>query len=618
MEADGGSGSSQPAATSPLDAVAAPAGWSRTKIEAFLFFAAPVPKHAVSGKPAPPVANEGSSSSSSCSSSSQPCRRKPKSGSRRRWSEGDFLYYFEHACKPPLKKQRGSGPKALMMITQRYDDCYPGQATVPREDCDEEEAAEKVDPFLLRYGGRLRGGAASHEEAAGCTTGTSVAAKEVVVKAMTVFEGLLGGASFLPVFYLMKDGLHLGPVELSLTMGLSQLPWVLKPAIAIAVDQMPWQGSNRMPLLAAGAAVVAASFLGFTVLPSTYPIDVGLLTTTTFGRCLVSVVLQALLVEVARDSSGGNAGSSKVVGDFFLFGTGGALLGAFGSSFFVTQLGPNLTLRLLTTIPCIMLTTVGIYGVVSWTSGWNALGQQQQPIAGGPQRFVQQTMQPQTWRQKFAPVITDPFVWGPVLFLFVYNAGPSYDTSLFYFYTNALHFSPQSVGQLKVVQEVSKLAGIFLYRYYLRHVPDKYIMVGTTWLSIPLFMTPLILTTGAYERLHLDPRMLALSGELVREVCAHLQLMPAFARLVRVCPPGLEGTVGSLLVSVLNLSRAFSMASSASLLPMPMSNAIPSEPRNHCFEGGSQQDAAAAVREGFCRRQDEDENGAEDVQDGAS
>ena len=42
-------------------------------------------------------------------------------------------------------------------------------------------------------------------------------------------------------------------------------------------------------------------------------------------------------------------------------------------------------------------------------------------------------------------------------------------------------------------------------------------------MSLPLYLTPLLLTTGAYKALPVSPQTLAVSGELIREVVLHMQ-----------------------------------------------------------------------------------------------
>lgn len=467
------------------------------------------------------------------------------------------------------------------------------------------ENGDEEDAFLRRYGGRLRGGSScSSASADGGVEPRSgedrkpvpdlAALRAGLVQGLTVFEGVVEGGHYLPVFYTLKDGLHLGPAELSLIMGLSSIPWFCKPLLAVLTDRFPLGGGLRSPYLTAGFLTVGGSFVALTLVDS-YARSLLLLSLNTLGRCLVGVVLQALVVELARPE--GRGGASRVVGDFFLMKTAGALAGVLCGSRLLSAFGPQPTLRFAGgLLPAAMLFAVARYELIVASvvappttasaatdaapalvsASASAAGSDDEPLVASAslgeanEAFrVQPPHTPNANLSSLLPqlisVFSQPAVWGPLAFLLLYSAGPGYDSSLFYFYVDRLQFSPSVLGWLRVMQEVSKLLGIILYRYGLRHLPDRYFLIGVTTVSFPLYLAPLLLTTGAYKELHLEPKMLALSGELVRETFLHLQYMPAFSRAVEVCPAGLEGTVSALVASSIHVSRGFSLVGSAAL-----------------------------------------------------
>jgi len=260
------------------------------------------------------------------------------------------------------------------------------------------------------------------------------------------------------------------------------------------------------------------------------------------------------LVEVAKPH--GHTATTKVVGDFFLFKAGGAVLVTLASSVMIDAIGPRATLGWLAYLPLGLLTAILRF---ESQKDWVA---PPLPLA------LDNTLPANATAVSPWNVFRDQQIWGPLAFLCVYNIGPNYDDPLYYYFINKLHFKVTFIGQLQMMHAVAKVLGVLLYRYVLRSVPDRQLVVGLTLVSIPLYMTPLLLTSGAYQSLGIDPRSLALSGELVRELFIHLQMMPAFARWVRICPAGLEGTVVSLLISCMNISRALSKGTSAGTAAM--------------------------------------------------
>eukprot|EP00933_Yihiella_yeosuensis_P049321 TRINITY_DN4609_c0_g3_i1.p1 TRINITY_DN4609_c0_g3~~TRINITY_DN4609_c0_g3_i1.p1 ORF type:complete len:624 (-),score=80.62 TRINITY_DN4609_c0_g3_i1:209-2080(-) len=413
------------------------------------------------------------------------------------------------------------------------------------------------DAFVERYGGRLLGGAAegSNEEGEDFENERIKAAyknQERLIGQITIFDGLLDGGQYLPIFYMLKDEFFLSPVNISLATGMFSLPFVLKPAVAMMSDGMPICGRKRTPYLVASMLIIAGSYAAASVV-SDYSRVLACLTLNTLGRCCMSAVLQGMVVEVGRTK--GHEPSTRLVGDFFLYKTCGALVSALGTSLLLARTSHRKVLRLGAGVPLLMLLSIGH---LEANGGEVSLALSEE--AGSADRLSQETAF--KWPQ-FVDTMRNPGVWGPLLSLMAYNAGPNYDDSLYFFYIDRLKFKPAAVGRLRMAQEVAKLVGIAMYRYCLRNVPDQQLMVGLTAVSCPLYLTPLLLTTGAYKHLPVSPQILAVSGELIREVVMHVQILPVYARWVTYCPQGLEGTVMSCLISTMQMSRVVSKLSSA-------------------------------------------------------
>ncbi|CAJ1383940.1 unnamed protein product [Effrenium voratum] len=120
---------------------------------------------------------------------------------------------------------------------------------------------DDADAHVLRYGGRLLGGSDNYDNDADRTK-RAVAAQESLVRQATVLDGCCDGGQYLPIFYILKDELHLNPVDISLAMGFSSLPFMLKPALAMASDRMPIFGRKRTPYLAGSMLLVAGTYAG--------------------------------------------------------------------------------------------------------------------------------------------------------------------------------------------------------------------------------------------------------------------------------------------------------------------------------------------------------------------
>ena len=60
----------------------------------------------------------------------------------------------------------------------------------------------------------------------------------IAISAIYFVEGALGLARLAQTF-LLKDELHLGPAEMSATMGILALPWTIKPLYGFLSDGFP-------------------------------------------------------------------------------------------------------------------------------------------------------------------------------------------------------------------------------------------------------------------------------------------------------------------------------------------------------------------------------------------
>ena len=89
--------------------------------------------------------------------------------------------------------------------------------------------------------------------------------------------------------------------------------------------------------------------------------------------------------------------------------------------------------------------------------------------------------------------LSQPSIYKPVLFIFLWHATPSSDGASLYFLTNEIGLGPEFLGRVRVVTAISSLFGVWLYNQYLRTVPIKSVLLWTTLISVPLGLTQLLL-----------------------------------------------------------------------------------------------------------------------------
>lgn len=120
------------------------------------------------------------------------------------------------------------------------------------------------------------------------------------------------------------------------------------------------------------------------------------------------------------------------------------------------------------------------------------------------------------------------------IFVFVWQATPSADSSLFYFYTNELHFGPEFLGRVRTAGSVASLAGIVLYNTTLKRVKLKRMFRWSAILGAGLGLTQVVLVTGWNERLGISNEYFCLVDEIILTVLGRISFMPVLVLAAKV------------------------------------------------------------------------------------
>jgi hypothetical protein len=103
--------------------------------------------------------------------------------------------------------------------------------------------------------------------------------------------------------------------------------------------------------------------------------------------------------------------------------------------------------------------------------------------------------------------IKQPAILYPAIFCFVWQATPSADSALFYFYNDALGFGPEFLGRVRLVGSVSALAGVWLFNTFLKRMQLRSIfkwtaITGTVLSFTQVRLWPLTSSAPARQAAH--------------------------------------------------------------------------------------------------------------------
>nr|CEL74846.1 TPA: BT1 transmembrane domain-containing protein [Toxoplasma gondii VEG] len=333
-------------------------------------------------------------------------------------------------------------------------------------------------------------------------------------------EGLTHLAA-LAIYYLLKDDLGLSPPEVSAIFIAPAIPWVFKyytcgsihrtvplvqhsscydrPFFAFLSDSVAILGYRRKPYMIVFSALEAVGFLMLGLSPA-------------------SVSVRCFLLCGCRGSRGGeyhrkNTRSKR------------------GECIFVAT----------ATFP-LFITIVSFF---------------MKDVTTPPERNLKAQF------RELSEFLKQSVIWGPALYIFVYMAGPDYDDALFFFFTNKLGFSPTFMGTLRFTYGVAALLGVLLYRFVFRQAGFRQTLFWTIIVAVPIYVSPVILVTGLNQKLGISNQAFVLSGGFLIEATAEIQLLPLLVLTASICPPGLEGSVYGMMMSIRNSGSMVSRGLSA-------------------------------------------------------
>lgn len=357
-------------------------------------------------------------------------------------------------------------------------------------------------------------------------------------------QGILGLAR-LAVSFFLKDDLGLGPAQVSALMGVAALPWMVKPLLGFVSDGLPLLGYRRRSYLLLSGLLGTLSWLALATVIHTAGMAMLAIALGSLSVAISDVIADSLVVERARRETQAQVGSLQSL----CWGTTalGGLTTAYLSGFLLERLDTQSVFLITATFPLLISLIVGLI--------------QETPTAEGAS-LTQIRQQVRQLRQ----AITQPAIWLPTAFLFIWQATPTADAAFFFFSTNDLGFEPEFLGRVRLVTSIAALIGVWIFQRFLKTVPFRVIFGWSTVLSAVLGMTMLVLVTHTNRALGIDDRWFSLGDSLVLTVMGQIAYMPVLVLAARLCPPGIEATLFALLMSVTNLAALLSYETGALLM----------------------------------------------------
>lgn len=344
--------------------------------------------------------------------------------------------------------------------------------------------------------------------------------------------------SRLAVSFFLKDELLLSPAQMSAIIGISTIPWMIKPLYGFIADILPLFGYHRKTYIFLSGIIGSAAWVGLGTIVHTSSIATMMILLSSLSVALSDVIVDSIVVERARLESAEKLGSLQSLcwGIAAIGGLCTAYLSGLLLEYFTTR-----TVFLITALFPI------ITSFVAWLITEKPINKDEEKSNNIKYQLVQ-----------IRQAITQKAIWLPTVFIFVWHATPNAESAFFYFTTNELQFQPEFLGRVRLVTSFASLIGIWAFQRYFKTIPFRTMFTWGIFISTALGMTTLLLVTHTNRLLGIDDHWFSLGDNLIITVIGQIVFMPVLVLATKLCPPGIEATFFALIMSVFNLGGTVS------------------------------------------------------------
>jgi MFS family permease len=344
-----------------------------------------------------------------------------------------------------------------------------------------------------------------------------------------VVEGLgqTGGLIAQPLTYYLKEAFAWSPLQVTAGLTVLNLPWIIKPVYGIVSDFVPLLGYRRKAYLVVANVVAVAAFFWVTRL-STPNALITVLLLTAYAMAISSTLSGAVLVENGQRLNQSDA----FVNQQWLWFNVAAVVSAVLGGELVGHLSPRAALHV----------AAAIVGIAPLAAIFAALFL----IDETPSRLDVAQLK-STFRALLA-VFANRELWLIGLFLFLYYLNPGFGLPLYYYMTDTLKFTQTFIGWLGAINSLGWIVSALLYRRFLdgmtsRRLLNLSILTGTV-------------TTAAFLLLSNDINAVIIN--FFSGMAGMIAFVATLSLAADFCPKRAEGFAFAALMSILNLSSAFS------------------------------------------------------------
>lgn len=335
----------------------------------------------------------------------------------------------------------------------------------------------------------------------------------------------LGYATYeLPLKFLLKNELHLGADSLALFFAIGKLSNYVKPVVGVFTDAIPIFGTRRRHYLLFSLFGCGLAWLLLGWMPHEYGPLLAAFMLVYVGFVFHSTAMGGVMVEAGERFGASGRLSAQRIGIFRIVALIGGYLGGW-------------------------LATRNFFYTCAFAAGLHFL---LIPL------FYTQLREPRVAKTNFEALnalrsqvrvlFTSRTLWSAAGLVFLIELAPGFNTPLFYYQTEVLHFSPAFLGWLKVVGGGCGVLGAVLFNRMCPRVTLRHLLI----LGIFIHALAALMHLGYRD----STSAVVISG--LYEAAQTLALLPLYDLSMRATPKGSESLGYSLMMSIWNIALAIS------------------------------------------------------------
>ncbi|KAL4558977.1 hypothetical protein LXL04_031104 [Taraxacum kok-saghyz] len=386
------------------------------------------------------------------------------------------------------------------------------------------------------------------------------------------------------VSYQLKDRLKLTPSASQFVTSIAFFPWSIKPIYGILSDCIPIKGRKRIPYLVIATLVSLFPWvivgMQESIRNSRDQLMIFLLLQN-LGSAMADVVIDAMIAEAARLEKARFAGDLQSVSWMAMAvgGICGSLLGGYALTnfqmeniFLVFAVLPTLQL-----LSCAFVkespkhSDVKVNGSIQLPDEDESSNQMHKtnsirrknknisklkkktkmiPVKDGLQWFRSLKLASYTLFKAFRqPIILRPMGW----FFLAQVTIPNLSTVMFYYQTQVLNLEASFLGTTRVIGWIGLMIGTFIYNRFLKKMRLRTILMFAHVALSLLTIVDVVLVSRWNVWLGISDQTLVVFGSALSDAVNQFKFMPFLILSGQLCPPGIEGTLFALFMSINNL-----------------------------------------------------------------